>query len=221
MSNVPFEAGLFEAEPVEVAPGAVHVPGWLRPDAQAELVKLCRRWSRGPGGMLRHRMPRGGEMSVRMTSLGWFWRPYAYSRNLPGGEAVRPFPRILGELAHDGITAAYGSPPPEEAPEYDVALVNFYDADAKMGMHQDREEKADAPVVSLSMGDACVFRFGNTENRNRPYTDVVLRSGDLFVFGGPSRMAYHGVPRTMPGTGPAELDLDGRLNITIRASGLS
>ncbi|MDA2805020.1 alpha-ketoglutarate-dependent dioxygenase AlkB family protein [Nocardiopsis suaedae] len=211
---------LFEAGPTEVAPGAVHVPGWLRPDAQTELVDLCRRWSRGPGGMLRHRMPRGGEMSVRMTSLGWFWRPYAYSRSLPGGEAVRPFPRILGELAHDGVAAAYGAPPPEEAPEYDVALVNFYDGDARMGMHQDREEEADAPVVSLSLGDACVFRFGNTENRNRPYTDVVLRSGDLFVFGGPSRMAYHGVPRTMPGTGPAELGLDGRLNITIRASGL-
>ena len=65
-------------------------------------------------------------------------------------------------------------------------------------MHQDKEERAGAPVVSLSIGDACVFRFGNTETRGRPYTDVELRSGDLFVFGGPSRWAYHGVPRSCP-----------------------
>jgi alkylated DNA repair protein (DNA oxidative demethylase) len=101
-----------------------------------------------------------------------------------------------------------------------VALVNFYDADARMGMHQDRDELSREPVVSLSLGDTCVFRFGNTETRTRPYTDVELRSGDLFVFGGPSRMAYHGVPRTRPGTAPPSLGLAGRLNITVRASGL-
>ncbi|HEY4457830.1 MAG TPA: alpha-ketoglutarate-dependent dioxygenase AlkB, partial [Pseudonocardiaceae bacterium] len=78
-----------------------------------------------------------------------------------------------------------------------------------------------APVVSLSIGDSCLFRFGNTANRNKPWTDVELASGDLFVFGGPSRFAYHGVPKTYPGTadpgiGPAS----GRLNITLRESGL-
>jgi alkylated DNA repair protein (DNA oxidative demethylase) len=69
-----------------------------------------------------------------------------------------------------------------------------------------------APVVSLSLGDSCVFRFGNAANRGRPWTDVPLESGDLFVFGGPSRLAYHGVPKTLPG---------GRLNITLRESGLT
>jgi alkylated DNA repair protein (DNA oxidative demethylase) len=73
--------------------------------------------------------------------------------------------------------------------------------------------------VSLSLGDTCVFRFGNTGTRTRPYTDVELRSGDLFVFGGPSRLAYHGVPRVYEGTGPAELGLTGRLNVTLRVSG--
>ena len=75
-------------------------------------------------------------------------------------------------------------------------------------------------MVSASLGDTCVFRFGNTESRNRPYTDVELRSGDLFVFGGPSRMAYHGVPRVRPGTADPALGLRGRLNITVRASGI-
>ena len=89
-----------------------------------------------------------------------------------------------------------------------------------MGMHRDSDEKARAPVVSLSLGDTCVFRFGNPRTRGRPWTDVELRSGDLFVFGGPSRLAYHGVPRVYAGSGPPELGLSGRLNITLRASGL-
>ena len=90
-----------------------------------------------------------------------------------------------------------------------------------MGMHADREERSPAPVVSLSLGASCVFRFGNTENRSRPYTDVALDSGDLFVFGGPARLAYHGVPRTLPGTGPDGIGLpSGRLNVTLRESGL-
>ncbi len=102
----------------------------------------------------------------------------------------------------------------------DVALVNFYDATARMGMHQDRDEQSREPVVSLSLGDTCVFRFGNIENRNRPWTDVELCSGDLFVFGGPSRLAYHGVPKTLPGTGPDIGMTTGRLNITLRVSGM-
>ena len=93
---------------------------------------------------------------------------------------------------------------------------------AKMGMHQDRDERSDAPVVSLSLGDTCVFRFGNTEHRNRPYVDVELRSGDLFVFGGPSRFAYHGVTKTLPGTGDPDTGwTSGRLNVTMRETGLS
>uniref|UniRef100_UPI002811123E alpha-ketoglutarate-dependent dioxygenase AlkB n=1 Tax=Streptomyces sp. TaxID=1931 RepID=UPI002811123E len=102
------------------------------------------------------------------------------------------------------------------------ALVNFYDADARMGMHQDRDEASAAPIVSLSLGDTCVFRFGNTRTRSAPYRDVELRSGDLFVFGGPSRYAFHGVPRIRPGTGAAALGMKGgRLNLTLRMTGRS
>lgn len=90
-----------------------------------------------------------------------------------------------------------------------------------MGMHQDREERSAAPVVSLSVGDACLFRFGTAEGRGRPYTDVRLGSGDLFVFGGPSRFAYHGVPKAYPGTGdPSAGPRSGRLDITLRETGL-
>jgi alkylated DNA repair protein (DNA oxidative demethylase) len=102
---------------------------------------------------------------------------------------------------------------------YDIALINYYDADARMGMHRDSDEPSDAPVVSLSLGDTCLFRFGNPRTRARPYTDVELRSGDLFVFGGEARRAYHGVPRVYAGTAPPGLGLTGRLSITLRAGG--
>jgi alkylated DNA repair protein (DNA oxidative demethylase) len=135
------------------------------------------------------------------------------------GAPVKPFPDWLGELGRRAVTDALG-PEAATGAAYDIALINFYDADARMGMHRDSDENSDAPVVSLSLGDTCVFRFGNSESRTRPYTDVELRSGDLFVFGGPSRQAFHGVPRVHAGTAPPELGLTGRLNITLRVSGL-
>ncbi|MFC7986094.1 alpha-ketoglutarate-dependent dioxygenase AlkB [Streptomyces sp. NPDC057336] len=133
-------------------------------------------------------------------------------------------PRPARRTRPPGVTdtlgaEALGTEPAADGP-YDIALINFYDADARMGMHRDADEKSRAPVVSLSLGDTCVFRFGNPGSRTRPWTDVELRSGDLFVFGGPSRLAYHGVPRVHPGTAPPELGLTGRLNITLRVSGL-
>jgi DNA oxidative demethylase len=104
----------------------------------------------------------------------------------------------------------------------DTALINFYADTAKMGMHQDKDEKTDLPVVSLSVGDDCLFRFGNTQTRTKPYSDLRLRSGDLFVFGGPSRFAYHGVPKIYPGTADPACGLaSGRLNLTMRVTGLA
>ncbi len=207
----------------EVAPGAVHVPGWLGLDEQARLVTACREWSLPPAGIRHAKLPRRGVMSVQTVCLGWHWIPYRYSKFAEDsdGAPVKPFPGWLADLGRRAVAAALGG---ETAAGYtpDVALINFYDDQARMGMHADREERSTAPVVSLSLGASCVFRFGNTENRGRPYTDVTLESGDLFVFGGPSRLAFHGVPRTVPGTGPGgSIGLGaGRLNVTLRESGL-
>jgi alkylated DNA repair protein (DNA oxidative demethylase) len=89
-------------------------------------------------------------------------------------------------------------------------------------MHADRDEKSPAPVVSLSLGQSCTFRFGSPAGRGRPWVDVRVESGDLFVFGGPSRLAYHGVPRLFPdGVDPGLGMGEGRFNITIRQSGLT
>ncbi|MER7564633.1 alpha-ketoglutarate-dependent dioxygenase AlkB [Streptomyces sp. NPDC097941] len=212
------EAELFPRARTQIAPGAVHLPHWLDAERQRALLAACREWARPPAGLRTVRTPGGGTMTARQVCLGRHWYPYGYAPTVVDGDGapVKPFPDWLGDLGRDAVRAALDT----DVSGYDIALINFYDGDARMGMHRDSDEKSDAPVVSLSLGDTCVFRFGNTETRTKPYTDVELRSGDLFVFGGPSRLAYHGVPRVNPGTAPPELGLTGRLNITLRVSGL-
>ncbi|MFG2972739.1 alpha-ketoglutarate-dependent dioxygenase AlkB family protein [Streptomyces sp. NPDC048331] len=214
---------LFPRERTVIAPGAVHVPDWLGAGRQVELLAACRAWARPPAGLRTVRTPGGGVMTARQVCLGLHWYPYGYARTAVDGDGapVKPMPPWLAELGREAVTAAYGDPP-DSGPgaAYDIALINFYAGDSRMGMHRDAEERSTAPVVSLSLGDTCVFRFGNTASRGRPYHDVELRSGDLFVFGGASRLAYHGVPKVLPGTGPRELGLTGRLNITLRVGGL-
>ncbi|MPY57589.1 alpha-ketoglutarate-dependent dioxygenase AlkB family protein [Streptomyces spongiae] len=213
------DAELFPRSRTEIAPGAVHVPDWLDAEHQRRLLDACRAWARPPAGLRTVRTPGGGTMTARQVCLGWHWYPYTYARTVADGDGapVKPFPGWLGELGRSAVEDTLG--PEAATAAYDIALINFYDGDARMGMHRDSDEKSDAPVVSLSLGDTCVFRFGNTESRARPYTDVELRSGDLFVFGGASRPAYHGVPKVHEGTAPPELGLTGRLNVTLRVSG--
>ncbi|WP_285667272.1 alpha-ketoglutarate-dependent dioxygenase AlkB family protein [Actinorhabdospora filicis] len=203
-----------------VAPGAVHVPDWLSPERQTALLAASREWARPPAGMHQIELREGRKMSIRTVCLGWRWEPYRFTRVAHDGHPVKPMPQWLAELGREALADAYGRP--ELAASYapDIAVVNYYDREARLGMHQDKEERSLAPVVSFSLGDTCTFRIGGTEHRNRPWTDVSLQSGDLFVFGGPSRMAFHAVPRTFPGTCPRHLDLVGRVNITLRMSGL-
>ncbi|MFI2316896.1 DNA repair protein [Streptomyces sp. CB00072] len=220
----PSSDGLFRRLRRVVAPGAVHVPEWLSVERRAELVAACRQWARGPVPLRHTVLPGGGVMSVRTVCLGWHWQPYRYARTADdvNGARVAAFPDWLGDLGRAAVAEAYGDEDAAEAFAPDTALVNFYDATARMGMHQDREERSSAPVVSLSIGAKCVFRFGNAEGRGRPYTDVELASGDLFVFGGPSRFAFHGVPKVYEGPAdPAAGLRAGRLNLTLRETGMT
>ncbi|MFF3906668.1 alpha-ketoglutarate-dependent dioxygenase AlkB family protein [Streptomyces sp. NPDC001848] len=214
------DAELFPRSRTQVAIGAVHVPDWLDADRQRRLLDACREWARPPAGLRTVRTPGGGTMTARQVCLGRHWYPYGYARTVVDGDGapVKLLPDWLAALGREAVEAALG-PGAVPLEPYDIALINFYDADARMGMHRDSDEKSDAPVVSLSLGDSCVFRFGNTETRARPYTDVELCSGDLFVFGGPARLAHHGVPKVRPGTAPPALGLTGRLNITLRVGG--
>ncbi|NML50309.1 alpha-ketoglutarate-dependent dioxygenase AlkB [Streptomyces sp. R302] len=205
--------GLFPRERAEVAPGAVHVPGWLPAGRQRELVAACREFGRGPLTYRHTVLPGGGVMSVRSLCLGRPWVPYRYLDSV----AVE-LPEWLVALGRAAVAEAYGD---DGGFAPDTALVNFYGDGARMGMHQDKEERSGAPVVSLSLGDRCVFRLGNAEGRGRPWNDVELASGDLFVFGRESRWVYHGVPRVFPGTADPSLGLTGRLNLTLRETGRS
>ncbi|MGF3056444.1 alpha-ketoglutarate-dependent dioxygenase AlkB [Microbacterium sp. YY-01] len=211
----------FDRVRAEIQPGALHIPDWLDSGAQKKLLNMCRQWAAPPAGLRDVRTPGGGKMSARQVCLGWHWAPYRYAKNVFDGDGapVKPFPSFLNECARRAVADAYG-PDYELSGDYDVAVINFYDANAHMGMHRDQEELARDPVVSLTLGDACRFRFGNSESRNKPYDDVRLESGDLFVFGKEARMSYHGVPKVFAGTGPAGLGLNGRVNITMRVSGL-
>ncbi len=166
-------------------------------------------------------------MSVQVVCLGWHfvpWYPYHYSRLRVDVDSLpcQPFPEELQSLAQRALR--------ETLPQYstrimDVAIVNFYAETAKLGLHQDRSEaqqilREGSPIISLSLGNTCLFRWGNPESRTGPYQDIELRSGDLFVFGGESRLAFHGVLKVLPGTAPAGLGIKtGRLNITLRETG--
>lgn len=219
--DLPGEAPV-EPRRVEPRPGVVHIRGWLGAAAARRLVDDFRSWARPPAGLRHPRVPSGHLMSVQSVCLGWHWQPYAYSRTADDtdGAPVKPLPADLADLARAAVLDAFGH---EDAAVYepDAAIVNLYDPDARLGLHTDGEEPSPAPVVTISVGDDCVFRFAGVDHRGGPFTDLTLASGDLLVFGGEQRRVYHGVPRVIPGTAPPGLGLPpGRLSITVRQTGL-
>ncbi|HEU5309468.1 MAG TPA: alpha-ketoglutarate-dependent dioxygenase AlkB [Acidimicrobiia bacterium] len=210
---------------LEPRPGVVLVPDWLDVVAQRALVADFREWARPPAGLRRPRVPAGHLMTVQAVCLGWHWYPYAYSRTADDtdGAPVKPLPPRLLAIARDAVATAYGADSPEaRAFAPDAAIVNLYPDGAKLGLHQDGEEPSDAPVVTLSLGDTCTFRFADVDRRVGPFLDLELRSGDLLVFGREQRRVFHGVPKVFPGTAPEGLGLPaGRLSITVRETGFS
>lgn len=206
-----------------LTPGAQFVPGWLTLEQQRWIIGQFHRWVAGPVP-IRAAKVRGHEMSVRTVCLGWHWQPYKYTRRATdvNGNQVLDFPDWMVHLGRKALVVATGDLNAGDDYTPDTALVNYYDENARLGMHQDKDELSRAPVVSLSIGDTCRFRFGNTENRRMPYQDIDLASGDLFVFGGPSRLAFYGVTSVLPGTAPEGCGLmTGRINITMRVTAMS
>lgn len=172
--------------------------------------------------MVRPTLKSGGQMSVYQLHLGryWHYQSYRYVDKI-AGTTVPPVPESLEALAPVALRAA-AEVADELAPWVEpfvpeMVLVNYYPPGSGMGMHVDEFEKSRAPVISLSIGDEALFRMGHTEARTQPWDDVTLCSGDLVVFGGPKRFAYHGVVRVNEATLPDGCGLDeGRINITIR-----
>ena len=142
---------LFPRERREIAPGAIHVPGWLSVQEQRALIASCEAWSRPPAPFRSIRV-RNGVMSVKTVCLGWHWLPYRYSRLAEDvdGVPVAAMPSSLVALGQRAVHDAYGTGRFSIEPYVpDAALLNFYDVRAHMGMHQDKDERCDAPVVSI------------------------------------------------------------------------
>jgi alkylated DNA repair protein (DNA oxidative demethylase) len=180
----------------------------------AELVAAVRTVERA-APFRRMMTPGGRQMSVAMTNCGragWVTdrRGYRYDPIDPG--SGRPWPPMPAEFARLAAQAAEAGGFSGFAP--DVCLINRYEPGAKLSLHQDRDEQDfSQPIVSVSLGLPAVFLFGGARRNDRPRR-LRLESGDVVVWGGPSRLAYHGIEPLADGDDP----LTGRcrINLTFR-----
>jgi len=198
--------------PLDVLPGVQLWPERLDRGKQTSLAaEIIRLTSTAP--FYRPQMPGSGKpFSVEETNLGelgWISdrTGYRYETLHPvTGNPWPPLPAPLQELW--SALTNYPAPP-------QCCLVNLYREGARMGLHQDRDESArDAPVLSVSLGDDAVFRIGGSSRRG-PTKSIRLRSGDVVVFGGPARLAFHGIDRIIPRTSQI-ITGGGRINLTLR-----
>jgi alkylated DNA repair protein (DNA oxidative demethylase) len=193
--------------------GFRHLPAYLDPAGQAELLDEIRAVL-AAAPLYAPTMPRTGKpFSVRMTNcgpLGWVSDKVGGYRYQPTHPATGPpWPAMpTGLLRIWQEIARYPAPP-------EACLINYYAAGAKMGSHRDEDEQETAaPVVSVSLGDDATYHIGGLE-RSGPKLRLVLRSGDVVVLGGAARMAYHGIDRVHAGTSRL-LPEGGRINLTLR-----
>ena len=189
----------------------------LPPDEQRQLWLECGALADGPVPMYTPTVRGGRKMSVGMLCLGKHWngQTYAYEdlRSDFDGLAVPAIPSRFVDIARAAAAeAGYEM-------HSDLCIMNYYTAEARMGVHQDKDERpetiaAGIPIVSVSLGDAARFVVGGLKRRD-PTRPLMLRSGDMLVMGGPSRLRFHGVTRILAGTAPAGTG-PGRFNLTFR-----
>jgi DNA alkylation damage repair protein AlkB len=215
MSGMP---GLRTVTRADVAPGAVWLRHYLTVEEQCTIAARAVSLLDGPHGGYVPTVRGGGKMHVRMLCLGRHWNPLTYryesTRADYDGAPAAPIPPEWVALA----SAAAGVAGFDCTP--DVCLINWYGGEGRMGLHQDKDEspasiEAGVPIVSLSIGDTARFLFGGVRRRD-PVDVLWLQSGDAFVFGGPSRLRYHGVSRIVPEPLSSPLSIGGRLNLTFR-----
>jgi DNA oxidative demethylase len=197
---------------LDVMPGVFLWPEAFSPIEQRELVReVFERMKDAP--FYRPLMPKSGApFSVEETnfgSLGWVSDISGYRYQAVHPASGKSWPDIPETLLALWTATTHFEAPPE------CCLVNLYRDGARMGLHQDRDEAAlDAPVLSVSLGDEALFRIGGAKRRG-PSKSLRLRSGDVLMFGGPARLAFHGVDRVVAGSS-ALVPGGGRLNLTLR-----
>ena len=195
---------------ISVAPGVFLWREYFSPASQKSLLGEVLRLAQA-APFYRPVMPGNGRpFSVEQTNfgpLGWMSDQggYRYQDNHP--LTGKPWPQMPDTLRRLWRTLT-------DAPDPQCCLVSLYRAGARMGLHQDRDETADAPVVSVSLGDSARFRIGGAR-RGGPTRSLVLVSGDVLRFGGEARLAYHGIDRILSGTSTL-VPGGGRINLTLR-----
>lgn len=198
--------------------GVAHLRGRVTLADQRELAAGCLALGAAEAGFYTPLVRGTHPMSLQMLCLGRHWnaRTYRYEpvRSDVDGRPVPQLPADFTALAQ-AIARDAGF---EMAP--DICIVNWYRVGSRLGLHQDKDESPaslarGAPVVSISIGDTALFQIGGLRRKD-PVETIPLESGDAFVFGGPSRLRYHGVKRIVPGTAPEGVGFEGRLNLTFR-----
>lgn len=185
---------------------------YLTASAQSRLIDALRPILKA-APLFRPITPSGKAMSVRMTSagdLGWVTDSsgYRYQAQHPKGVDWPEIPEPILDIWHDLVSTTR---------DPDCCLINYYDREAKMGLHQDKDEADFSwPVLSISLGDDALFRIGNT-TRGGKTESIWLNSGDVVIMGGPARLTYHGVDRIRPGSSRL-LPKGGRINLTMRVA---
>ena len=196
----------------EIADGLALAQGYLDRSQQTAVMEDIRKVV-AAAPLYQPVMPRSGRpFSVKMSNcgpLGWISDKAGYRYQDTHPETGQPWPDMPGSIVKIWQElSGYGAPA-------ECCLINFYKPGAKMGLHRDEnEEDFNAPVVSISLGDEALFRFGG-EQRKSPTKSVRLASGDVLVMGGAARLSYHGIDRIYPDTSSL-LRGGGRLNLTLR-----
>jgi DNA alkylation damage repair protein AlkB len=202
---------------VQLEPGLFLFQAFLPPASQRALWQRCRELADGPAPMFTPTVRGGKKMSVGMLCLGRHWNALTYkyeaTRSDFDGQPAPPIPADFAAIASSAAERAGHALSP------DICIMNLYTAESRMGVHQDKDERpetltAGVPIVSVSLGDAARFVIGGLARRD-PTRPMILRSGDVVVMAGPSRLRFHGVTRIQPGTGPAGTG-PGRFNLTFR-----
>ena len=206
---------------IEIYPGTVHLAGYLSTEEQKALSDQCFELGAQPVGRYRPSLKNGSPMNLEMLCLGRHWNASNYEYESVRTDYDRkPVPAMPENLK---ALAAAVADEARTALEADVCIINYYGAEGRLGLHQDNSEDrrlldAGVPIVSISLGDTADFDIGGLRRWDKTRT-VLLKSGDAVVFGGESRMRFHGISKMHERTAPHGCGLDfGRINLTFRQS---
>ncbi len=201
-----------------LASGAVVLRRFALPHVDALMRGIAQVVSQSP---LRHMVTPGGyTMSVAMSNcgrLGWTTNQHGYLYAPVDPQTAQPWPAMpaaFKALCHQAsVAAGYPTFHP------DACLINRYIPGARLSLHQDKDEPdLRAPIVSVSLGLPAIFQFGGLK-RNDPLQRLMLEHGDIVVWGGESRLVYHGIAPLKAGYHPVTGEC--RYNLTFRQAGNS